>query len=191
MIKSIKNHLTKNVVPPVENFDYFISDITKVLEVLKWDFLCVDWDYRKASRIIFPIIVSFVYVFVFEPIYFVYYQAVPGLILESLLMWFGIELFLLKFIMTVRNRHKIIELLGQIRTEFWDFDENNWLKKTTMVKGSRKMKFYVRAYIGLFIFTAMACAIRPILSIIFLSTFESPFLVPMPGSSTLDFSSTD
>lgn len=180
-MKIFKNIFRKTISNETKDFDYFFSDISKILKFFSLDFWNSDWSLCKVLRLLIPIVLSFLYAVVFEVIFLIYYQDYPDIILESLFVSGGTEMFLIKLATTLWNREKIVNFLKQIKNEFWVCGENNDLKRKILLKGSRKMKLYVRIYIGLFMLTTTVCEIRPIIAIIFFGKFESPLLMAMPG----------
>lgn len=165
----------------MEDFDYFLSDITNVLKVFGVDFWSTDWRLGKASRLILPVIFIFLYAFVFEAIFLIYFQDEPDVIVKSLFLSVGSIMLLLKLTMAFWYRKTIIELLNVIKNEYWSFREDDWLKKKILVAGSRKMKILVRFYIGLFLMTIVVRVTRPLVIAIFFGRFEAPLMLPAPG----------
>lgn len=180
-MEKIKKFFEKSVAVQVENFDYFLSDITNVLKVFGIDFWCADWRFRKASRLIIPVILVFLYAFVFEAIFLIDYRDDPYAIVKSLHLSIGSIMMLLKLTMAFWHRKTIIELLDVIKNEYWCFGEGDWLKKKILIAGSKKMKIFVRLYIGLFLMTIVICVTRPIIMVIFFAKFEAPLMLPAPG----------
>lgn len=165
----------------VEDFDYFLLDITKVLKVFGIDFWGADWKFRKSNRLILPVFLVFLYAFVFEFYYLIYYQDNPAIIVKSLFVSIGTETLLVKLTMTFWYRKEIIALLLEIKNDFWSFHDDNCLKREILVAGSTKMKFFVRLYIGYFIVGVIFSVNRPLIALIFSAKFEAPMPVTMPG----------
>lgn len=181
MLENIKSLFDKRVLKQVEHFDYFLSDITNVLKLFGIDFWSADWKLRKAKRLILPIFFISLYAFVFEFFYFIFYQDEPGVIVKSLFVSIGAGTFLIKLTLTFWYRKTIIELLGKIKNDFWSYHEESWLKKKILIAGSKKMKFFVRIYFGLYFLGVIAMVTRPIIAVLFFAKFESPMPVTIPG----------
>lgn len=185
MLENIRNFLNKSVETANMDFDYFMSDITSVSKVFGIDFLSADWKIRKALRLVVPFFLNFLYAFVFESYYLIYYQDDPGVIVKSIFVSMGTITFFVKLIITFWYRETIIELFGEIKNDFWSFHEENWLKKKILIAGSIKSKFIFRSYLGFYTLGFVVYVIRPILTAIFLAKFDAPMMFPMPGDSIM------
>lgn len=168
-----------------KSFDYYISDITMVLKVFGLDLWSADWKLRKVSRFFIAFVVGFLYAFAFEAYYFAFYRSDVDLMLQSFIVSGGAEMLLIKFSAFIWHRDQIKVLVTQIKTDFWIFNDGDWLenKKKLVLKGSRKMKFLVRVYICIFIVTISVYDVRPIFPMILQSKFESPLMLPLPGET--------
>lgn len=173
-----------STVDQSEIFDFFISDILKILKVFGVDIWSADWRLSKLTRLILPIILAFLYASVFAIFFLIFCQSNTSVVLESLFVSGGTEMFLIKLATTIWHRKNITQLMDKIRNEFWKFTDGDDLKKKILIEGSRKMKIYVRVFVGLFMLTTSVCEIRPIIAVIFFGKFEAPLLVTMPGDMT-------
>lgn len=181
MLRDIKNKIQTALAIQGETFDYYISEVTDVLKL----FDLVFWrDYWKPGRklwLVLPVVIGFVCAMAFKMLLLMHKKQDSSIVLESLLVSGGAEMFLIKLAVALWYRKEIIKKIAQIKNKFWDFNGEGWLKKKIMLEGSRLMKIFLRIYIGLFALTIVACEIRPIVALIFFAKFESPLLSFLPG----------
>lgn len=167
-----------------KSFDYYISDIAMVLKVFGLDLWSADWKLRKVSRFLIAFVVGFLYAFIFEAYYFAFYRSDVDLMLQSFIVSGGAEMLLIKFSAFVWHRDQIKTLIKEIKVNFWNFNDEDWLeKKKIVLEGSQRMKFLVRIYICIFIVTITVYDMRPIFPMIYQSRFESPLMLPLPGEN--------
>lgn len=179
LLKKIFNSL---LVCDGETFDFYLSEITMLSRFYGIDYWSADWKMGKLVRSIIPIFIIFLLSVVFEAYFLIHSRHDLDLIL-TVSMW-GLQgsLMLGKFVMVFVHRKKICDLIKEVRKDFWNIDEGEWLKKKTLVDGSRVMRHLIRLVFFMYLSCIVIYVTAPVYAMIVRSQFESPLKFPLPGS---------
>lgn len=168
-----------------DTFDYFLSDLATSARFYGINYWSDDWKLKKVARSLVPLFLIFLYAVVFEAYYVMHSSDDFGLMLHVSMISLQANLMFGKFLVLFVHRRKIRELIDEVRNDFWNIDDGNWLKKRALLDGSRFMRRLIR-FAMLFYFSAVTLyLVTPVLGIIFYSRFDSPMKIPLPGNKNL------
>lgn len=170
-----------------DKFDFYMEDITRILRIYGLNSWQENWKLQEALKSVFPIIILFLYATVFEAYYVKVYFKDADVLLHAFIAASVSDLAMMKLLSIFWNREKLQKLINQIRCDFWKIENDDWVKKQILLKGSKVMRAVIRLYLGQFIFTTILYNTRPIFSAIFFSTRDTPYKIPMIGKVHIDF----
>lgn len=166
-------------IDEVDNFDYYFSDITAVLQFYGLDFWDEDWKMRKVSRCVIPMVLMSFYVF--EPFYILNHREGFDRLLQALLPAVPAATFIVKCLMMVKHRSELTSLINQIREDFWNNKLDGSAKRKLLHRESRFMMLFVRFYFVQLVLCVSVFCIQPIIAMIVNHKFSTPLKIPLPG----------
>lgn len=162
-----------------EDFDFFILNMANNLKLFTYDMWLVEGRLLKClSRILLLIIFVSCCGFFFETFHSIWHGSGA---LTALFVGCELELVVFKLGTTLFHRTKLFALFDQIRSNFWQFNGHDLMKREIVMGGSRKMRIVVQLYSGIMFASFLICISRPIFNAIIFKEFESPLMVSVPG----------